>query len=124
MPTREIVHCVLTLDTTPPTQQYGWIVRGLVTWYCLPFRSLNERERFVRLLADHVAMTPPTNEVDTLAALLCLSRSPDEAAYNAATACLEREFAALLSVAPLRELDDAVDRLLEAARGEWTEGEE
>jgi len=86
MPIMEIVRCALTLDTTPPTGQYGWVVRGVVTWYCLPFRSPGERERFVRLLADHVAATAPADERDTLAALLCLSRSPDEAAYNSAVA--------------------------------------
>ena len=48
---------------------------------------------------------------------------PDEAAYGAATACLEREFAALLSVEPLGDLDDAIDGLLEVARGERTEDE-
>ncbi len=122
MPTREIVHCALTLDTTPPTHQYGWVVSGVASFYCLPFRSPGERERFVRLLADHVAMTPPANEVDILAALLCLSRSQDDAAYSAAAACLEREFAALLTAPSLGELADAVDGLLEAARDERTEG--
>jgi len=123
MPIMEIVRCALTLDTTPPTGQYGWVVRGVVTWYCLPFRSPGERERFVRLLADHVAATAPADERDTLAALLCLSRSPDEAAYNSAVASLEREFAHVLSTEPLGGLDDTVDRLLKAARGERTEGD-
>ncbi len=67
--------------------------------------------------------TVSVEEVDTLAALLCLARTPNEAAYSAATACLEREFAALLSAVPLGELADDIDRLLEAARGERTEDE-
>ena len=120
MPNLEIVRCALTLDTATLTHQYGWVVRGVATWYCLPFRSLGERERFVRLLTDHVAMTASAAEVEALAALLCLSRSHDDTAYGAAAACLEREFAALLSVEPVEELDDAVDRLLEVARAERT----
>ncbi len=123
MPNLEITHCAVTLDTAPPIDQYGWVFRGVATLYCLPFRSPGERERFVGLLADHVTATVSVEEVDRLAALLCLARTPDEAAYDAAAACLEREFAALLSVAPLGELDDDADRLLEAARGERTEDE-
>jgi len=123
MPTLEIVRCAVTLDTAPSTHQYGWVVRGVATVYCLPFRSPGERDRFVGLLADHVTALVSVEEVDTLAALLCLSRSPDEAAYSAAVACLEREFAALLSAAPVGELDATVDGLLEAVRGEQTEGE-
>ncbi len=124
MPTLEIVRCAMTLDTAPPLDQYGWVFRGVATFYCLPFRSPGEREHFVGLLADYVAATVPADEVDPLAALLCLSRSQDEAAYSAATACLEREFAALLSTAPLGEIDDAVDGLLAAARGELDDADE
>jgi len=124
MPTLEIVRCALTLDTAPPLDQYGWVIRGVATFYGLPFRSPGERERFVGLLADHVTATVSAEEVDTLAALLCLARTPDEAAYSAAAASLEREFAALLSAAPLGELDDAVDELLEAARGELDDADE
>ena len=123
MPTLEIVRCVMTLATTPPTRQYGWVFRGVATFYCLPFRSPGERERFVGLLAAHVTAPVSAEEMDTLAALLCLAHAPDEAAYNAATACLEREFATLLSGEPLGELDDAIDELLEAARSERTEDE-
>ena len=123
MPTLEIVRCAMTLAMPPPLDQYGWVFRGVATFYCLPFRSPGERERFVGLLADHVTAPVSAEEMDTLAALLCLAHTPDEAAYNAATACLEREFAALLSAVPLGELDDAVDGLLEVARGERTEDE-
>jgi len=90
---------------------------------CLPFCSPGERERFVGLLTDHVTAPVSAEEVDTLAALLCLARTPDEAAYSAAAVCLEREFAALLSAELLGELDAAVDGLLAAARGERTEDE-
>jgi len=124
MPNLEIVCCMVTLDTSPPLDQYGWVIRGAATFYCLPFRSPGERERLVGLLTDHVTATVSSEEVDTLAALLCLARTPDEAAYSAAVACLEREFAALLSAAPLGELDDAVDGLLEAARGELNDADE
>jgi len=124
MPNPEIVRCVLALDTAPPLDRYGWVCSGVATVYCLPFRSPGERERFVRLLADHMAATVSAEEVDMLAALLCLARTPDEAAYSAATACLEREFAALLSAAPLEELNHAVDGLLEAARGELDDADE
>ncbi len=124
MPNLEITRCTVTLDTAPPLDQYGWVGCGVATVYCLPFRSPGERERFVALLADHVTARVFAEEVDTLAALLCLARTPDEAAYNAATACLEREFAALLSAVPLGELDDAVDGLLEAARRELDDADE
>lgn len=123
MPTLEIVRCVVTLNTATPLDQYGWVIRGVATFYCLPFRSPGERERFVGLLAEHVTARVSAEDVDTLAALLCFARTPDEAAYSAAVACLEREFAALLSTEPMGELDDAVDGLLEAARGEPTEDE-
>jgi len=123
MPTLEIVRCAMTLAMPPPLDQYGWVFRGVATFYCLPFRSPGERERFVGLLADHVTALVSVDAVDTLAALLCLARTPDEAAYSAAVACLEREFATLLSIAGLGEFDDAVDGLLATARGERTEDE-
>ncbi len=123
MPNLEITRCTVTLDIEPPLDQYGWVVRGVTIHHSLPFRSPGERERFVDLLADHVTATVSAEEVDTLAALLCLARTPDESASDAAAACLEREFAALLSAVPLGELDDAVGGLLEATRGEPTEDE-
>ncbi len=124
MPNLEIDRCTVIIDTTPPVRHYGWVAHDVATFYSLPFRSAGERDRFVRLLADHVATTVAASEVDVLAALLCLARAPDEAAHSAAAACLEREFAALLSAEPLGELDDAVDGLLEAARGELDDADE
>ena len=124
MPNLEITRCVMTPETAPPLDQYGWVFRGVATVYCLPFHSLGERERFVGLLADHVTAPVSVEEVDTLAALLCLARTLDEAVYSAATACLEREFAALLFATPLEDLDAAVDGLLEAARGELDDADE
>jgi len=121
MPNLEIDHCAVTIDTTPPVYQYGWVVCGVVTFYSLPFRSRGEQDRFVHLLAGHVAATTLADEVDTLAALLCLSRDQDEAAYACATGYLDRAYASVLDAWPLGELDDMVDRLLEAARGETTE---
>jgi len=82
MPNLEIDRYAVTIDTTPPIYQYGWVVRGVVTFYSLPFRSPEERDRFVHLLAGHVTTTVPADEVDTLAALLWLSRGQDEAAYG------------------------------------------
>jgi len=123
MPNLEIVRCAVALDTAPPTHQYGWVIRGVTVHHSLPFRSPGERERFVGLLADHVTATVSAEEMDTLAALLCLARNAGEAASDAATTCLEREFAALLPGEPLGELDDVVDGLLEVARGERTEDE-
>lgn len=117
----EINHCAVTRDTTPLINQYGWVVRGVVTFYSLPFRSPKERDRFVHLLVGHVAATTPADEVDTLAALLRLSRGQDEAAYACAAGYLDRAYASVLDAWPLGELDDMVDRLLEAARGERLE---
>jgi len=121
MPNLEIDHYAVTIDTTPPIDQYGWVVRGVVTFYSLPFRSPEERDRFVHLLAGHVTTTAPADEVDTLAALLCLSRGQDEAAYACATGYLDRAYASVLDAWPLGALDDMVDRLLETARGERLE---
>ncbi len=117
----EIDHCAVTRDTTPLINQYGWVVRGVVTFYSLPFRSREERDRFVHLLAGHVAATTPADGVDALAALLCLSRDQDEAAYACAASYLDQVYASVLDAWPLGELDDLVGGLLEAARDERTE---
>jgi len=118
MPNLEIDRCAVIIDTTPPVHHYGWVAHGVSTFYSLPFRSAGERERFVRLLAGHVGATVAADEVDTLAAVLCLSRDPDEAAYACAAAHLDRAFAGSLSAVAVGDLDDAVDRLLREARDE------
>lgn len=121
MPNLEIDRYAVTIDTTPSIDQYGWVVRGVVTFYSLPFRSRGEQDRFVHLLAGHVAATTLADEVDTLAALLCLSRGQDEAAYACAAGYLDRVYASVLDAWPLGELDDLVDRLLVIVRDERLE---
>jgi len=118
MPNLEIVRCTVTIETQLPVRQYGWVFRGASTAYSLPFRSLDEREHFVGSLAADIGTLVPDDDRETLAALLCLSQSGDEAAYACAADQLAREFAAVLAVTPLGELDDAIDRLLTEARTE------
>ncbi len=118
MPNLEIVRCTVTIETQPPLRQYGWVFCGVSTAYSLPFRSPDERERFVRSLAADIGTLVPDDDRETLAALLCLSQSGDEAAYACATDQLTREFAAVLAVTPLGELDNAIDLLLTEARTE------
>lgn len=112
----EIVRCTVTIEMQPPLRQYGWVFRGVSTAYSLPFRSPDERDRCVGSLAAASGALVPPDDRETLAALLCLSQSGDEAAYACAADQLTREFAAVLAVTPLGELDDAIDRLLTEAQ--------
>ena len=114
MPTLEIARCTLTIETTPPLRQYGWVVRGVTTRYSLPFRSPAERSHFLRLLAAYVGPVVAPDAVEDLAALLCLYHGGDEAAAHLAAHHLDAEYADLL-VTPLEEVDDMVGLLLEEA---------
>jgi len=53
--------------------------------------------------------------VEDLAALLCLYRSADEAAAHLAAHHLDAEYADLLTVTPLEEVDEMVGLLLDEA---------
>ncbi len=57
MPTLEINRCTLTIETTPPFRQYGWVMRGVAPHYCLPFRSLGERSHVLLCLARRFRST-------------------------------------------------------------------
>jgi hypothetical protein len=109
----EIVRCTVMIETTPPISQYGWIVRGVTTYYSLPFRSPGERAHFVLLLVAYVGPAVAADAIEDLGALLCLSRDSDEAAAHGALDALDRDYADLLTVTPLEEMNEMVSLLLE-----------
>ena len=115
MPSLEITRCSLLIETVPPLRQYGWVARGVTPCYSLPFHTPAERSRFLRLLAAYVGPTAALGAVEDLAALLCLYHGDDEAVAQAAAHYLDADYADLLTVTPLEEIDEMVGLLLEEA---------
>lgn len=113
MPSLKITRCTMLIETVPPLRQYGWVARGVTTSYGLPFRSPAERSRFLRLLAAYVGPAITPSAVEDMAALLCLYHGGDEAAAQAAAHHLDVDYADLLTVTPLEEVDEMVGLLLE-----------
>lgn len=115
----DIVRCILTIDATPPLRLYGWSVRADTTSYTasysLPFRTPGSRARFVRLLAAYVGSVVASGAVEALAALLCLYHGDDETARRRAAQHLTTEYASLLTLTPLAEVDEMVGLLLDEA---------
>lgn len=109
MSTLEIARCAMTIEVTL-VRRYGWVVRGVITAYSLPFRSAGERTHFLRLLAAYVGPAVPSSAVEDLAALLCLYHGSNKAAAQLAAHHLGRNDAA-----PLEEMDEMIGLLLDEA---------
>lgn len=110
----EIVRCTLICDTTPPSRQYGWAIRGgLTTLYSLPFRSPAARAHFLRLLAAYIGPAFAADAIEDLAAMLCLYHCDEEAAAQRAARHLDADYGPLLTETPLEEVDEIVGLLLE-----------
>ena len=110
----QIVRCTVVIETQPPQRRFGWVVRAVASRYLIPFRSDAERADLVRLLAEYGGSAVDPRAVENLAALLCLHHD-DEAATQLAAHYLERDYAALLVVMPLEEVNETIERLLDQA---------